>query len=62
MSMIMEDERLLKPNNIIFLCTVAEIICVNYFPDMVCAAFCHNLRIFFYAANIYFIDLLYNRL
>ena len=34
----------------------------NYFSDMVCAAFCYNLQIFYFAANIYFIDLLYNRL
>ena len=29
---------------------------------MVCASFCYNLRIFYYAANIYFIDLHYSML
>ena len=57
MSLIMEDDNPAKPTNISLLCTVVEMSCANYFPDKVCATFCHNLRIFYYAANIYFIDL-----
>ena len=62
LSLIMEDDKPVKPTDISLLCTVVEMICANYFPDMVCAPFCHNLRIFYYAANIYFIDLQYSML
>ena len=41
----MEDDEPVKPTNIILFCNVVKMIFANYFPDMVYAAFCHNLRI-----------------
>ncbi len=31
----MEDDKPVKPTDISLLCTVVEMICVNYLPDMV---------------------------
>jgi hypothetical protein len=62
MSLILEDDKPVNPTQISLFSTVAEMIYANYFTNMVCASFCHNLLIFYYAENIYFVDLLYNRL
>ena len=53
MSLIMEDDKLLKPTDMSLL-SVVKMICANYFPDKVCAAYCHSLLIY--------IDLQYNML
>ena len=45
MSLIMEDDKPVKPTDISLLSTVAEMICANYFSDMVYAEFYCNLRI-----------------
>ena len=44
MSLIIEDDKPVKPTNIILLCSAVKMICTSYFSDMVYAAFCHNLR------------------
>ena len=45
MSLMMEDDKPVKPTNISFLCTGTEKICADYFPDMI-----KKLR-FFYLDN-----------
>ena len=53
MSLIMEDDKPGNPTDISLLYTVAEMIRANYFPVMINAAFCHYLRVFYYATIIY---------
>ncbi len=64
MSLIMEDDKPVKPTDISLLCTEAEMICANYFPDMVIKfdPFICGQLLTFYATDLTYYAAFYHNL